>query len=73
MNNLRGFYNFMEAKELREKTQEELKKLLAEKRESVRKVRFDIAVKQAKNNRDLRKDKREIARILTLISENKSK
>ncbi len=63
----------MEAKELREKTQEELKKLLAEKRESVRKVRFDIAVKQAKNNRDLRKDKREIARILTLISENKSK
>ncbi len=63
----------MKAKELREKTQEELKKLLAEKRESVRKVRFDIAVKQAKNNRDLRKDKREIARILTLISENKSK
>lgn len=63
----------MKTKELREKGIEELKKLLAEKRESVRKVRFDIATKQAKNNRDLRNDKRDVARILTLINENKEK
>jgi len=61
----------MKIKELREKNIEELKKLLAEKREQVRKLRFDIATKQIKNNRDLRNDKRDIARILTLIKESK--
>lgn len=59
----------MNAKELREKNIEELKKLLTEKREFVRKMRFDIVIKQSKNNRDLRQSKRDIARILTLIKE----
>lgn len=58
----------MKVKELREKGIEELKKLLLEKRESARKVRFDIATKQVKNNRQIRNDKRDIARILTLIN-----
>ena len=56
-------------KELREKNNGELKKLLADKREAVRKLRFDLVSKQIKNNRDLRKDKKDIARILTLINE----
>jgi large subunit ribosomal protein L29 len=59
------------AKELREKNIDELKRLLAEKREAIRKVRFDIVTKQVKNNRELRNNKREVARILTLIKEKK--
>jgi len=61
----------MKIKELREKNIEELKKILAEKQESVRKLRFDISSKQIKNNRDLRNSKKDIARILTLINESK--
>lgn len=56
-------------RELREKNIEELKKLLDEKREQARKLRFDIASKQVKNNREYRSAKRDIARILTLISD----
>lgn len=58
----------MHIKELREKNKEELKKLLSEKQKEVQKFRFDIAAKQVKNNRELRKSKRDIARILTLIN-----
>lgn len=61
----------MKIKEIREKNIEELKKLLAEKREEVRKLRFDIASKQAKNNRKLRNDKKEIAKILTVLNNKK--
>lgn len=59
----------MHIKELREKNKEELKKLLAEKQKETRKFRFDIAAKQVKNNRELRKSKRDIARILTLLKQ----
>lgn len=58
-------------KELREKNKEELKKLLAEKEEIVRKLRFEIASKQIKNVKDLKNNRKEIARILTLINESK--
>jgi large subunit ribosomal protein L29 len=58
-------------KELREKNKEELKKLLGEKEEIVRKLRFEIASKQIKNVKDLKNNKKEIARILTLINESK--
>jgi len=54
-------------KELREKNTNELKKLLAEKEENVRKARFELATKQVKDKRQVRKEKRDIARILTLI------
>lgn len=61
----------MKIKELRSKNIEELKKLLAEKREDVRKLRFDVATKQVKNTRQIRNDKKDIARIETLINEEK--
>lgn len=61
----------MKIKEIREKNSEELKKLLAEKREDVRNLRFDIAAKQAKNNRKLRNDKKDIAKILTVLNAKK--
>jgi ribosomal protein L29 len=62
----------MKIKELRGKNIEELKKLLAEKRESVRKLRFDVATKQVKNTRQIRNDKRDVSRIETLINEEKT-
>ena len=61
----------MKIKELREKNTEELKKLLADKRETLRKLRFDVSSKQIKNVRELRNTKKDIARILTLIREKK--
>ena len=61
----------MKIKELREKNIEELKKLLIEKQDAVRKFRFEIVAKQIKNNRDLRKNKKDIAKILTLINASK--
>ena len=61
----------MKTKDLKEKNKEELKKMLAEKRENVRKLRFDIASKQIKNNREIRNDKKDIARILTMLTAGK--
>lgn len=61
----------MKAKEYREKEIEELKRLLAEKREAVRRARFDVATKQVKNSRQARNDRKDIARILTLLNEKK--
>ncbi len=62
----------MKIKELREKNIEELKKLLAEKTEHVQKVRFDLAAKQVKNTKEMKNAKRDIARILTLLREQKA-
>lgn len=59
----------MKIKELREKGIEELKRLLAEKKETVRKARFDMATKQVKNSRQSRSDRKDIAKIMTLIKE----
>lgn len=59
----------MKIKELREKNTEELKKILVEKEEMTRKLRFDLTTKQVKNTKELRTAKRDIARILTLLGE----
>lgn len=63
----------MKIKEIREKSKEELKIMLKENREAARKVRFDMATKQVKNTREYRNMKRDIARILTLITQNNGK
>jgi large subunit ribosomal protein L29 len=57
----------MKIKELKEKNTNELKKLLTEKGEDVRKFRFELATKQVKGTRQIRTTKRDVARILTLI------
>jgi len=62
--------NYMKIKELREKNKGELNRILIEKKEIIRKIRFDIASKQVKNNKELDKAKKDIARIMTLINEN---
>jgi len=60
---------FMKIKEIREKSENELKKDLAELRNKLAKTRFDISAKQAKNHRDIRITKKDIARILTLLQQ----
>jgi ribosomal protein L29 len=60
----------MKAKEIREKNPGEMTNLLHEKKEKIRKIRFDISSKQVKNHREIRKEKKDVARIMTILSEN---
>lgn len=57
----------MKISEIREKSENELKKDLVEMRNKKAKMRFDISAKQVKNHREARKVKKNIARILTLL------
>ena len=57
----------MKIKEIREKNENELKKDLIGLRNKSAKLRFDISAKQVKNHREMRKIKKDIARILTLL------
>lgn len=59
----------MKMKELREKNEKEISKLLARARENLRDLRFKVSQKQLKNIREIRKIKKNIARILTIIKE----
>lgn len=61
----------MKIKELREKNIAELENILGEKRANTIKLRFNIASKQVKNTKELKNEKRDIAKILTLIKEKK--
>jgi large subunit ribosomal protein L29 len=63
----------VKTKDIREKNQEELKNDLVELRGKMTKLRFDISAKQVKNNRELRKVKKDIAKILTVIKEKQVK
>ena len=62
----------MKASELRQKPKEELQKLLSEKGERLRNLMFDLASGKVKNVREIRKIKKDIARILTLQKCQKS-
>jgi len=59
----------MKPAELRPKTKNELKRLLEELREKLRGLRFDIQLKQSKRVREIRKTKKLIAQILTILNE----
>jgi large subunit ribosomal protein L29 len=61
----------MKVSELRPKSQSDLQKVLLEKRERLRQLRFDLAAGKIKNVREIRKIKKDIARILTIIAENR--
>jgi large subunit ribosomal protein L29 len=63
----------MDLKELKIKGLEELKTLLAEKREKLRDMRFKLALDSHKDVREVREIKKTIARILTLIKEQDKK
>jgi large subunit ribosomal protein L29 len=59
----------MKAKELREKSKEELEKMLGDLKKKLQKLRFDLAEKRLKNVREIRTTKRDIARVLTILKE----
>lgn len=58
----------MRMKELKEKNDAELKKLLQNYKEKYRSLRFKVAQKQVKDVRDLRQAKKDLARIFTEIN-----
>ena len=57
----------MKVKELRQRPEAELKKLLQESRDKLRQLRFDLAGGKVKNVREIRQIKKNIAQILTLL------
>jgi ribosomal protein L29 len=59
-------------KELRKKSISDLNKLLIEKKESLRSLRFSLNEKQLKDTSRIPKIKKEIARIKMLISNHES-
>jgi len=56
-----------ELEQLRKRTKEELQKILQDNREKLRQLRFDLAAGKVKNIREIRKVKKEIAQILTIL------
>ncbi|OGZ23756.1 MAG: 50S ribosomal protein L29 [Candidatus Nealsonbacteria bacterium RIFCSPLOWO2_01_FULL_41_9] len=59
----------MKASELKQKSQEELAKILQDSREKLQQLRFDLSAGKVKNVREIRSIKKEIARILTLLKQ----
>jgi large subunit ribosomal protein L29 len=57
----------MQAKELKNKKEAELQKMLADLREKSRSLRFDLAAGKVKNVREVREIKKDIAKILTIL------
>lgn len=58
----------MNMKEIQKKTDGDLAKLLMEKRETLRKFRFDVTGTRVRNVREGRGLRKDIARILTELS-----
>ncbi len=63
----------MKASELREKSQSELQKELAELKSELFKLRFQLATNQLENPMRLRQVKRSIARVKTIMRERELK
>ena len=64
----------MKIKEVEKKSEKELSQLLGEKRERLRQLRFTLATGKVKNFREIRSVRKDIARILTVMSsKNKEK
>jgi len=63
----------MKIKEIREKNSEELQHLLVVMREKLSKLRFDLEARKLKNNQEVQKTRKTIARILTILKEKEKK
>jgi len=59
----------MKAKELRQKSETELQKILQKKREKLQKLQFDLAAGKLKNFQEIKQTKKDIARILTILNQ----
>lgn len=60
----------MKIKELRQKSNDELFKLLQDKKSQAVQFKINIASGNVKNVKELRETKKDIARILTLLNES---
>lgn len=60
----------MKVKDLRKKSKIELEEILRQKRDRLRTLRFDLASREIKNVREIGENKRDIARILTVLRNN---
>lgn len=63
----------MKWKELQEKTDNELVKMLASSRERLRELRFKANNEQLKNVREIRTERKNISNIMTLIKQKQNK
>ncbi len=61
--------NETKIKELKQKSRSELDKLLRETKEKLRVLNFDLQLKQSKNVREIRKAKKLVAWIFTIINQ----
>jgi len=57
----------MKVNEFSSKNKQELERNFKETRERLRQLRFDLAAGKVKNVREIRKNKKEVARILTAL------
>lgn len=60
----------MKIKELRQKTDKELKETLIHLKDKLRELRFNLAGGKVKNIKEIHQTKKTIARVLTLIKIN---
>ena len=62
----------MKASQIREMSAEELQKKLTELKDELFHLRFQLAINQLDNPHKITEVKRDIARVLTVINENKN-
>ena len=61
----------MKVKELRMKKNEELEKMIGTIREKLRVLRFELAAGKVKDVRAIRQNRKDVAKILTILKEKK--
>ncbi len=62
----------MKIQEIRDKSKGERATLFADLADAARKLRFDLSLREAKNHREYRKMKKDMARILTVNREEEA-
>jgi len=63
----------MKIKELRQKTDKELKETLIHLKDKLRELRFNLAGGKVKNIKEIHQTKKTIARVLTLLKQHENK
>jgi len=63
----------MKIKELRQKSKKELNQTLISLRNKLRESRFNLAGGKVKNIKEIHQTKKQIARVLTLLNEQRAK
>lgn len=63
----------MDFSELKNKSEKELKEILQENRSDLRELKFKVSENQLKNLAEIKKVKKNISRILTILTSKKDK